>query len=268
MSLHCPSLQITMDRRLTRLFSCLIVWLTHSQSHTLAFARQHQTLTTSSASSSWVKSPRSLSVLRTRGGADAAANESPTQRSLLVAPLLSLGKQYSLALEQAPIVTKSVTAGCIFLLSDYLAQRLEKKEAKGPYNWTRTLTTAAVGLFYFGPAAHAWYGMIFRAFPGTGLLSTMQKATMGQLFFGPSFTCIFFAASLVQTGQFSLPNWFRKIRSDLPGAWLAGLGFWPLVDLISYSAVPVQFIPLFVNLCSLVWTIYLSSVANRAARTD
>lgn len=130
------------------------------------------------------------------------------------------------------------------------------------------MASAAVGLFFFGPAAHAWYNMVFRVFPGTGLLSTLQKACMGQLFFGPSFTCIFFAAFLIQTGQFSLSNWLGKIRRDLPGAWLAGLGFWPLVDLVSYSLIPVQFIPLFVNVCSLVWTIYLSIVANRAARTD
>lgn len=214
-------------------------------------------------------------ALHTRGGASplsSAENGADDDKMTLKQQsawvfLTSLGKQYSSALERAPILTKSCTAGVIFALSDYLAQRLEKKD-KSKLDATRMFTSAAVGLFCFGPGAHAWYNMIFRVFPGTGLLSTLQKAAMGQLFFGPSFTCIFFAASLLQTGQFSLANWFRKIRTDLPGAWLSGLCFWPLVDLVSYSVVPVQFIPLFVNICSLVWTIYLSTVANRAARTD
>ena len=97
-------------------------------------------------------------------------------------------------------------------------------------------------------------------------MSTVQKAAMGQLFFGPSFTCIFFATSLLQAGNFTLGNWLRKIRSDFVGAWIAGVGFWPLVDLVSYSLVPMQWIPLFINICSLIWNIYLSMVANRKAK--
>ena len=73
------------------------------------------------------------------------------------------------------------------------------------------------------------------------------------------------AANLWQSGQWSLANWFEKIRRGLKPAWLTGIGFWPIVDLISYSLIPVPFIPLFVNMCSLVWTIYLSMVANRQA---
>ena len=67
----------------------------------------------------------------------------------------------------------------------------------------------------------------------------------------------------MQSGSFSIGNWLSKIRQDLPGAWAAGLSFWPLVDLVSYSLIPAKWIPLFVNFCSFVWTIYLSIVANR-----
>ena len=174
-----------------------------------------------------------------------------------------IGTMYSSFLERRPILTKSATACVIFALSDCMAQRLEKRDkratagGKNTMVWSRILASAAVGFFYFGPAAHYWYDMFFRILPGTSLVSTIQKAALGQLFFGPTFTCIFFATGLMQSGQFSLPNWWRKVRSDLPGAWLAGAGFWPLVDLISFSLIQPQFIPLFVNLCSLVWTTYL-----------
>ena len=253
-----------MTKRLVQIISFLIVWIFHRHSHTWALAHPHGAFRQGVV-------PRygHHRVLQMRGGSNEAVADDDTHvstKSLLVAPLLSLGQQYSVALNKAPILTKSVTAGCIFALSDYLAQRLENKEKQ--QNWTRLLTSAAVGLFCFGPAAHAWYGMIFRVFPEAGLVSTLKKASLGQLFFGPSFTCIFFAASLLQTGQFTIANWLRKIRTDLPGTWVSGLCFWPLVDLVSYSLVPVNYIPLFVNICSLLWTIYLSTVANRAARTD
>ena len=196
---------------------------------------------------------------------------SSTRFSLSFAPmassLASLGAAYRASLEKQPIATKSFTAGAIFALSDWLAQRLERTESKST-DWKRTISSALVGLLYFGPAAHYWYEMIFQVLPGTSLVSTLQKAALGQLFFGPSFTCIFFATFLMQQGTFSLSNWGKKIRSDLPGAWAAGLGFWPIVDLVSYSMVPKNWIPLFVNACSLVWTIYLSIVANRQAKQD
>mmetsp|Transcript_18957 Transcript_18957/g.26758 ORF Transcript_18957/g.26758 Transcript_18957/m.26758 type:complete len:286 (-) Transcript_18957:230-1087(-) len=183
--------------------------------------------------------------------------------------LTSFGKFYATSLESSPIATKSVTAGTIFALSDFAAQRLESRggqndDDKTQMDWKRTIASGLVGLLYFGPAAHAWYGMIFKILPGTSLISTLQKATLGQMLFGPSFTCIFFAVALLQSGSFTLGNWVTKIRQDLPGAWLAGCGFWPLVDIISYSFLDPQWIPLFINTCSFVWTIYLSLVSNRS----
>lgn len=185
-----------------------------------------------------------------------------------VSVLASLGQTYAKSLDTNPIVTKSVTACFIFGLSDWVAQRLSTTDKKedNKYDLKRTITSSLVGLLYFGPAAHAWYYHIFRLFPGTGLAGTVQKAVMGQLLFGPSFTCIFFATALMNSGNFSLGSWWNKIRTDLPGAWAAGLGFWPFVDLVSYSLIAPQWIPLFVNTCSFIWTIYLSIVSNRNSK--
>jgi hypothetical protein len=197
--------------------------------------------------------------LQLRGGAQAskASAELP-----ILAPLTKLGTWYAVQLGKRPIYTKSVTACAIFALSDYLAQRLEGKNNQ-QIDVKRATAGALIGLLYFGPAAHYWYEGIFRLLPGTSLVSTLQKAVCGQLIFGPAFNCIFFAVGLLQAGNFTVSRWLRKIQQDLPEAWLAGAGFWPLVDLISFSLVPKDYIPLFVNLCSLVWTIYLSKVANK-----
>lgn len=191
----------------------------------------------------------------------------------LVAPLVTvaqnLGSSYSTSLTTRPIFTKSCTAGVTFFLSDVCAQNIENKNKKdAKYDWTRTLVSTAVGLFYFGPAAHLWYDWVFSILPSVSLVSTLQKAALGQLIFGPVFTCVFFGTSLMQSGTFSLRAWGKKIKTDLPSAWLSGTGFWPLVDLISFSIVPVKFIPLFVNFCSFVWTIYLSMVANRSVQKE
>jgi len=186
-----------------------------------------------------------------------------TLGAALLVPFASFGRIYSSSLEARPIFTKSVTAGVIFAFSDFLAQRIERKSRDTKLDWARLVSSGLVDLVYFGPAAHYWYGIIFRLLPGTSLGSALAKAFWGQVIFDPSFTCVFFAAGLLQYDDFTLRSWWSKIRLDLPEAWLAGMSFWPLMEFISFSILPIKWIPLFINLCSVVWTIYLSIVANR-----
>lgn len=214
--------------------------------------------------------------------ADGSVTKSPPSVSspLLsaMAPVSSLlhvaAAFYTQQLTLRPIFTKSLTAGIIFGLSDWCAQLIEREEpseataSKDPLVFSRILSTFLVGLLFFGPAANAWYEMIFKVLPSTSLVSTLQKAALGQVFFGPVFTCVFFGAGMIQSGSFSLGAWLQKIKSDLPAVWVSGLGFWPVVDFISFKVVPMKWIPLFVNFCSFVWTIYLSLVANRGKSVE
>lgn len=180
---------------------------------------------------------------------------------------------YTNQLSVRPILTKSLTAGIIFMASDYCAQLIERSDNgtdeddnnKMPLVWSRMVTNFLVGLLVFGPAANAWYSTIFKLLPSTSLISTLQKAALGQLIFGPAFTSVFFGAGMIQAGSFSFGGWIQKVQQDLPAVWASGLGFWPFVDFISYKIIPVQWIPLFVNFCSFIWTVYLSIVSNRGS---
>lgn len=192
-----------------------------------------------------VSTSRAL-VLRGGGGLEAIA---------------ALGAAYSSALIAAPVVTKSLTASTIFALSDQTAQRIEGDGS----DMKRTLTSALVGLCYFGPALHYWLEMITRVVPGFKLMDTLKKTLLGQCFFGPTITCVFFGASLISTvGLVSgLKQWPGKIKKDLLLTWASGLCFWPFVDLIVYSFLPVAWIPLGYNAASFVWTIWLSLQAAK-----
>lgn len=217
---------------------------------------------------------RSLSV---RGGSQEECRQG--RLAPLVTPVLSFmshyAVQYTKLLETRPIIVKSITSGIIFGLSDIAAQSIEfttnkRRSADKPEEKKRRLlvekgrllASILVGLLYFGPAAHVWYNWIFQILPEKTILSTFYKAALGQLIFGPCFTCVFFAVGLLQNGDFTFPKWFNKIRNDLFSVWAAGLGYWPIVDYISYAWVPTMWIPLFVNFCSFIWTIYLSLVTN------
>ena len=152
-------------------------------------------------------------------------------------------------------MTKSLTAGLTFFLSNYCAQRIESTSSSPSED--RKITRNTTGQEPWCPVpwdcstlvqrhAHACCEWIFTRHI-TRLLCR-QKAALGQVIFGPSFTCVFFAISLRQSGSFTLWNWLTKIKNDLP--FISGAGFWPLVDLDSYSLIPIKFIPLFINMCS------------------
>lgn len=175
---------------------------------------------------------------------------------------MNLAASYAAALTVRPILTKSLTACTVFAASDIVAQGISPPEEGR--DWVRTIVSALVGLLYFGPAAHHWYEWVTKLFPAANLRSIVTKSAMGQLLFGPAFTCIFFAATLLSTrGLRGLATWPAKIKQDLLPTQLAGCGFWPFVDLVAYSSVPIMWIPLFVNGCSFVWTVFLSIQAAR-----
>jgi len=197
------------------------------------------------------------STLRFRGGA-------AVQLSALRTAASSLGVAYSAALVAKPILTKSLTSAAIFALSDASAQRLESS-GTGKRDGKRTLVTALIGLCYFGPALHFYLNWVTWLIPGDGLLSTLLKTLVGQLGFGPVVTCIFFGAFLISEFGLSagLRRWPAKIKQDLFVTWASELCFWPFVDLICFSFVPLLWIPLGYNLANFFWTIFLAMQASK-----
>lgn len=180
-----------------------------------------------------------------------------------VSALRPVAVAYTSALAAAPILTKSATAGVVFGLSDLVAQRIEGSE----YDWCRVAACASVGLCFFGPAAHWWLEALTARWPSSGLRATLIKTLLGQVIFGPAITCVFFASSCVAAGGLAgLSALPAKIRADFWGVQVAGVGFWPFVDLVSFRFLRTAYIPLFANACSFVWTVYLSLQAARGLR--
>jgi len=155
---------------------------------------------------------------------------------------------YTAALTEWPIATKALTSGVIFALSDVVAQRIAGDER----DWWRAAVAGLVGLLYFGPSAHFWYELMEALYPGHDWRSTLAKTAAGQapthpspphlrpcvvscpkrrwgqrrparraecaaqLIFGPVFTCVFFAATLVSNGGVrQLEHFPAKVRRDM-----------------------------------------------------
>merc|ERR1712217_940913 len=103
-----------------------------------------------------------------------------------------------------------------------------------------------------------------RLVPGSDFPSLLLKTAMGQIFFGPYITTVFFAAALWSSRSLSASSLRAKVAADLWPTVVAGLGFWPLMDFIAFALLSEHYIPPFLNLCAFVWTIFLSWQAARA----
>ena len=206
----------------------------------------------------WAGSSSTTPLLHTRAlslrGGDVA---------LQLNALSSLGALYSSAIVAKPIITKSITSAVTLALSDAAAQSISPPAAGR--DTKRTVITALIGLLYFGPALHYYLNFVTWLVPGDGLLATLLKTLIGQLGFGPAITSIFFAAFLVSDFGIArgLAKWPAKLRQDLFVTWASELCFWPFVDLICFSIVPLQWIPLGYNFANFFWTIFLALQASR-----
>ena len=79
------------------------------------------------------------------------------------------------------------------------------------FDYWQLARMAAIGFFLWGPALHAWYGLMSRILPGTDMLSAFKKMALGQVSFGPAFTALFFSVNGFAVGRFSRPPLLARV---------------------------------------------------------
>jgi len=167
----------------------------------------------------------------------------------------------------------------IFFLAYTIGHMIEphdKQTTPVPFSFkTNTLfATLALPGLYFPITAHYWYEIVCKLFPSTLLPSVVFKSLLGQIFYGPLYTCVFFISQLIPSSpsptflsslyQSATQTLVPKLKADFFDVWKYGVVFWIAVDIVSLKYIPLEFITLFVNGCSFVWTIYLSIMARKA----
>jgi hypothetical protein len=72
--------------------------------------------------------------------------------------------KYMSSLDTSPLTTKSITAGVVQALGDFLSQYIEAKVAKVPFvlNGSRLRAFLISGVFFVGPFLHYWYSFLWR----------------------------------------------------------------------------------------------------------
>ena len=172
--------------------------------------------------------------------------------------------RYNRALLESPYKTKMATAGFAFFVADVICQRFIEHKKGNDYSINRTLRQSFVGTFVSGPSLHVGHTMIipnitkyFATRPAKVLVSMLISETMFNLYFACT---LLFCFEFIRT--MSVDSSLKEVELKVWSAFWNSMKFWPFVNIVSFSVVPVHFRPLFINFFSIIWQTYLSYVSN------
>ncbi|XP_039146381.1 protein SYM1 [Dioscorea cayenensis subsp. rotundata] len=163
-------------------------------------------------------------------------------------------------IEARPVLTKSLTAGAIFVAADISSQMITL-ESSDSLDLIRTIRMASYGMVLSGPSLHLWFNFVARIIPKRDLISTLKKLFIGQTVYGPIMTSIFFSSNAAAQGETSAEI-YARLKRDLIPTLKSGLIYWPFCDFITFKFIPVRLQPLVSNSFSFLWTIYITYMAS------
>ncbi|KAJ0973727.1 hypothetical protein J5N97_015692 [Dioscorea zingiberensis] len=145
-------------------------------------------------------------------------------------------------IEARPVITKSLTAGAIFVVADISSQMITLGSSES-LDWIRTIRMASYGILVSGPSLHLWFNFVARIIPKRDMINTLKKLFLGQAVYGPIMTSIFFSANAAAQGETSTEI-HARLKRDLIPTLKSGLIYWPFCDFITFKFIPVRLQPL------------------------
>jgi protein Mpv17 len=128
-----------------------------------------------------------------------------------------------------------------------------------PFDFERVTRFMAYG-FGMAPVQFKWFKFLSKAFPmdkHSGLGPALKMVAFDQLIFAPFGIACFFTVMTVAEGG-GRRAIAHKLRDMYVPTLKANLLVWPLVQIINFRLMPIQFQLPFVSTVGIAWTAYLS----------
>lgn len=135
--------------------------------------------------------------------------------------------------------------------------------AAPPFQLERSARMLGFGLLFYGPFQHWWYGALAAQFPGRAVSSFLPKVALNQVVLGPIVLVTAFAWNLWLQGQGAALE--GKLRRDLVPTMINGWKFWVPAACVNFWAVPLRHQVLYMSVCGVVWTAYISFASYNSA---
>lgn len=164
---------------------------------------------------------------------------------------------YQMKLATRPLLTQSVTSTILFATGDTMAQQLIEKKGFGSHDVARTARMALYGSI-FGPVATTWFGLLQKkiVFKNQNLEIIARVVSDQTIFAGCNLFC-FLSSMAIMEGSDPKEKLEKNYINVLTRNWMV----WPFVQIVNFKYLPLQHRVMFVNIVSLGWNCYLSSMA-------
>lgn len=175
----------------------------------------------------------------------------------------------SLIARWRPVAQAALTSGTLMACGDLLSQSIRRhnREKEGRINYRQTANFAIVGLTLHGPYFYAAFSWLDRAFPSRTISQAAIKTLIGQVSVFPVYVAVFFTYIGLLEGK-SFSQCAEKTYQLLPGTFLNGSIYWPIVNMFNFLYVPSAGRVAYVNAAGLIWNAYLSWQNSRANQVE
>jgi hypothetical protein len=187
---------------------------------------------------------------------------------------------YMAQLSINPLITKSITAGVLGVIGDYMAQGIDirirrhlNKNANiqhQPYDARRGFSIFFTGLCVSGPLMHLGYDLFEKILPINTATGASAFAAIAHVIADSVFLdTIFVATTFITTGiveGYKPKAVIKQLRSDygptLTAGWVTSILVMPL-EFVAFRYLPVTCRVLAVNFIDMIWDTVISFMAHR-----
>lgn len=154
------------------------------------------------------------------------------------------------AAQRHPWPTNVVLYTTLFSAGDVLQQRLRG----GPADWRQTGRVATLAVTFQANFSYMWLRLLERALPGRTPRAILAKVVCDQMVGGPVALSIFYTGMSVLQGKDDI---FGDLKKKFWNTYMAALMYWPFVQLVNFSLVPIQWRTTCSGLSAFLWATFL-----------
>lgn len=165
-----------------------------------------------------------------------------------------------------PLQTKAATSGVCYGLGDLCAQGLEGEDLF-TMDLGRAARSGTAGFIGHGPLRHYWLDFLDKSLTFGGAWWSL----------GPKVALDQGAMTMVENSIYGLlmgalalerpAEILRNVRRALVPQMAASVRFWPAVDLVTFTVIPVELQVLWEDVAEIVWICILQDVAKKVTGT-
>ncbi|KAK8805141.1 hypothetical protein WA588_000085 [Blastocystis sp. NMH] len=181
----------------------------------------------------------------------------------------ALIKFYGSCLANHPILTKSISSMVIGSAGDVAAQYLTRDKTQSFHVDTfRTFRIACMN-FGYGFMSHYWYNALDKMVVSKGMRAVISKMVIDQFLFVPTCQILFYSGNSIMEAPHDQPQAaVRKLKQVLLPSLLTNYSVWPLLQVINFKFVPLQYQVLYLSCGLFFWNIFLSHMANKKEKKE